>query len=851
MIDDTLLKSQFLGRDQFTWWIGQVAHPKYWRDDKTEIVQSQNEKELGMSWAYRCKVRIIGYHPFNGNELPDKDLPWAHVMLPASHGAGHGALGESSLMVGGETVFGFFMDGDEGQQPVVFGSLYRNASATSTITSSEVLSEGSSRFRPYSGIEAQPTMKSGITQRPPKENQTLDTPQNNANSGSSDSSTSSKASKNPDRIFPESDAETAFAAGGQQVTIPNGCDQNFLSEITNTIRSFIATTNSLTSFLGVYVDAVQNFISDINRLISKTGAIIMGIMKKIFNNLRDRLMKWLGKRFRDFVALIVPEPQQQPIANAIKKIMDIIFCIFEKLGIDMLGMITGFLKNLIGKTIAAPLCAAEQATAAMVAALMKTLNGLLEPIMDGISWLTGALSSVSSALSSVSSFMNQLLSFLDCDSLSCKKVTDWTSGWGLSTQPAQNLAGMLDKVSIMDGLITDGDSMTLDELAAAGENFSFLTLMGGDYAGFIECNNLRDNPKSQDDIGNTPPGFVFPVCIPPKVEFVGRSRKEALGYPIVASDGSILAVVITNPGRGYEEAPSVAIIDKTGHGGGAQVQAIIDSSGKVVNTVIRDPGFGYCPSSIESDETIPFPDPLPDLPDGTFIPDTTPPGLSILVPPDNAVGVSTNTCFTFEFNEAVKRGKGHISIIETESNQVYDRIDITDISQVSFTSEKAIKVCPDKPLQGSTNYHINIEQGAIRDISENDYVGIADTTTYNVTTRVVAGVSSVPVGIATDVFVDRPGLGYTSGDQGRYGDCTFDLVLNPQGSIIGIKNLTCQTEFERRPDIVINTNTGSGAELLPIMVYTPRTTTVTTTLGPEELRRRGIAVVNKVQCPGS
>ena len=72
----------------------------------------------------------------------------------------------------------------------------------------------------------------------------------------------------------------------------------------------------------------------------------------------------------------------------------------------------------------------------MVAALMKTLNGLLEPIMDGISWLTGVLSSVSSALSSVSSFMNQLLSFLDCDSLSCKKVTDWTSGWGLSTQPA-------------------------------------------------------------------------------------------------------------------------------------------------------------------------------------------------------------------------------------------------------------------------------------------------------------------------------------------------------------------------------------------------------------------------------
>ena len=56
-----------------------------------------------------------------------------------------------------------------------------------------------------------------------------------------------------------------------------------------------------------------------------------------------------------------------------------------------------------------------------------------------------------------------------------------------------------------------------------------------------------------------------------------------------------------------------------------QVQAIIDSSGKVVSTVIRDPETDIA-SSIESDETIPFPDPLPDLPDGTFIPDTTPAG---------------------------------------------------------------------------------------------------------------------------------------------------------------------------------------------------------------------------------
>ena len=851
-IDDSALKSQFLGRDQFTWWIGQVAHPKTWRDDKTILKNTDSDIDLGLSWAYRCKVRIIGYHPFSGNELADEDLPWAHVMVPAAGGSGHGALGESSQMVGGETVFGFFMDGDEGQQPVVFGALHRNPNAVSTITSEEILKEKSSRFRPYSGIAAQSTMQADATQRPPKNDATLSTPKDNANN---ERKLSSGAAKNPDQIFPESDAETQFAAGGQKTTIPNGCEQNFLSDITNTIRSFIATTNSLTEFLGVYVDAVQNFVEDIGRIISKTGQIIMGIMKKIFNNLRDRLMKWLGKRFRDFVALFVPEPQQQPIANAIKKIMDIIFCIFEKLGVNLLSFIKNFLKDLVGKTIAAPLCAAEQATAAMVSAMLKTLNGLLKPIMDGISWLTGALSSVMGALSSVSSFMNQLLSFLDCDSLECRETTDWSSGWGLNTQPAQNISGMIDKISIMDDLITDGEEMTLDELAAEGADFSFLTIMGGQYAGFVECNNLRDNPRSQDDIGESPPGFIFPTCIPPKVEFVGDSRKKAQGYPIVAQDGSILAIVLTSGGRGYDAPPSVSIIDKTNHGGGAVVEAILDDRGQVVSTVIRDPGTGYCPSSIETDELIPIPDPLP-IPDfGPNDPDTTPPGLSLITPPDNSVGVSTLSCFTFEFNEPIKicgNTVGKIRVIETETNFTHSEIDVTNSQAITFLSDKRVKICPPEPLKGSTNYHINIDQGAFCDISGNPYVGIANTTTYNITTQVIAGVSSVPVGIATNIHVDRPGLGYTSGDTGRYGDnCTFDLVLNPQGSIIGIKNLQCSSEFTRRPDVLINTNTGTGAELLPIMVYTPNTTTITTTLGPEELKARGIGIINKIQCPGS
>ena len=42
-------------------------------------------------WAYRCKTRIIGYHTFDEETLPDAELPWCHVLVDASKGAGQGS----------------------------------------------------------------------------------------------------------------------------------------------------------------------------------------------------------------------------------------------------------------------------------------------------------------------------------------------------------------------------------------------------------------------------------------------------------------------------------------------------------------------------------------------------------------------------------------------------------------------------------------------------------------------------------------------------------------------------------------------------------------------------------------
>jgi hypothetical protein len=94
----------FAGKEGFVWWHGVVedtADPLY----------------LG-----RCRVRIFGFHLQDTVELPTATLPWAYPMQPITSAALSG-IGQSptGLLVGSH-VFGFFRDGEEGQDPVIIGS---------------------------------------------------------------------------------------------------------------------------------------------------------------------------------------------------------------------------------------------------------------------------------------------------------------------------------------------------------------------------------------------------------------------------------------------------------------------------------------------------------------------------------------------------------------------------------------------------------------------------------------------------------------------------------------------------------------------------------------------------------
>ena len=103
---------------------------------------------------YRARVRIVGYHSPEP-DLPDKDLPLAHVLLPANMSV-TGGQGESMMLQGGETVIGFFADGEDGQQPVVFGTLFKQVA--DQLSSNQFYSTGQTEFIPYTPPDVRQNM---------------------------------------------------------------------------------------------------------------------------------------------------------------------------------------------------------------------------------------------------------------------------------------------------------------------------------------------------------------------------------------------------------------------------------------------------------------------------------------------------------------------------------------------------------------------------------------------------------------------------------------------------------------------------------------------------------------------
>ena len=562
--------------------------------------------------------------------LADEDLPWAQVMLDPSFGSAQGGIGGTIDLRGGETCFGFFLDGDDGQQPVVLGLLYRSDGVKNLMTDDVIAKEKGSQFKPFSGNPNPPktqrdTIKEkeidlGATTEERNNKSTLPITAVTAEQLTLEGKDINELSFSTDLglnidgvqiyqqqfgdkiagVFKNNPAASLSSMMQQFNTqppfvTPNGCENNLIGQITQGLQNFIAVTNGLDKYIGVYVDPILNEIVDIGNSIKSCARQIGGIVKLIINNLRGTIMKCIGWLFRKFVRLVIPQPQQKVVLEVMKKILDAIFCILEKLPGDILGFLEGLLGDLAANTINAPVCAVEQWTAGILAKIMDSIENALSTIMSGLSWLTGGLSTISGILNTASSLASQIFSFLECTGLACKTPSVWAAKFGPSEQEADNWKKMVDNVDVFKkvskelGSIEDALQVTPLYTGINGINGRFNNL-------FSKCNEKVINPTSQEDII---PGR-YKKCLPPIVRIVGGESVgigstviPARATPIVDKDGSILSIRIDSKGYNYARPPAVMIVDNTGHGGSARAKAIIEN-GSISKIYVIDKGSGYC-----------------------------------------------------------------------------------------------------------------------------------------------------------------------------------------------------------------------------------------------------------------
>jgi hypothetical protein len=147
----SLFNSGFLGAS-FNWWIGQIASDSTWRDN---ILPGKFEsKDQIPGWGRRYKVRIIGLHDREEESISSDQLPWAQVMYPVTAGGGQAQASQTPNLRQGNFVFGFFLDGQDQQVPVIMGVLGSNAQTalgTQTGTNQANFSSTSGHAEPADG----------------------------------------------------------------------------------------------------------------------------------------------------------------------------------------------------------------------------------------------------------------------------------------------------------------------------------------------------------------------------------------------------------------------------------------------------------------------------------------------------------------------------------------------------------------------------------------------------------------------------------------------------------------------------------------------------------------------------
>ena len=558
--------SNFIGRDPMVWWIGQVVDPEKGKwGDSQERKQGEDGKDV---YSHRVRVRIVGYHGGDA-DLPDEDLPMAHVLMPPGVSS-TGGRGKTMNYQGGEVVVGFFFDGDDAQQPVIFGTLFKQAFVEDRLTNGQFNAFKQTDFTPYT---------------PPQVAQSagFDKVQKKSNWGRQFRTFASVVGG----------AVVAKKLIGQEVvnkdtdvTVENAtaCEDNEISKIKNALKSFTKEMKGVEDIGDLTIDPMYGGVFNKAEEIKLTSIKVHNSMSKLLRRGRSFViqdaMDKLSLKLKDKTPITL----QSGVAEASKNLNDILFCNFEKINEQLKDYLNKSLENMLGKVLDVPLCAVESFLGDMFGQINNIMDTVMGDTFAQLNNITGGgIGAPSATFSKAIKFANIVSNTLECDGQNCPPSNStFTGKGGVGINPEDAFGNILDIAKLnslknaagglqnmVDGLIPD---------------ISVPSLGGG----------IPSIPKVDCKTNVL-------KCGPPRVDFIGNfNGKGASGEAIVNTLGQVIGVAINEPGSGYTDPPALTFVDgcNNGYGAGGYVRI---KDGSVSDVVITDGGQEYIPNTTETD----------------------------------------------------------------------------------------------------------------------------------------------------------------------------------------------------------------------------------------------------------
>ena len=507
--------TNFWGKDPMQWWIGQVTDPEKGKwGDSLERTQAANGDDL---YAFRCRVRIVGYHDCS-DDLPDEDLPLAHILLPPNT-ATTGGCGETVQYQGGEVVVGFFMDGEDAQQPVIFGTLFKQPFVADELTTAQFNAKKQTCFVPYTPPK--------VVQTSGKQNQFQESPW--------------------PRSFTPGELAKSIAAKQKEaatnITIDNfsPCEDNEISKISNAIKNFTRKAEALQELneASTYIDPIYGGIVDIQSEIQLATNQIHNSMTKLVRRGRSWLIQDTLDKLNLTLSDKVDKFNQVPTGQATKTLSDVIFCNIEKIQDALKDYLSKSLENMIGQVLDVPICGVENFLSDMFGQINNIIDNDLGSMFGQLNNIQGGgIALPSKTFTKAIKFANIITNVLDCDAANCPEPTSYNAKNGVNKAIDDSFDNILAKSG-------------LDRLKNIAD----------------EIDNLGDAIPAEPSRPDCNTNVL--KCGPPRVDFIGGNGQGASGSAVVNALGNIIGVAINGPGFGFEEPPILSFFDSCDKGYGA------------------------------------------------------------------------------------------------------------------------------------------------------------------------------------------------------------------------------------------------------------------------------------------